>query len=154
MDAEVRWIETEELADDDNNDGEDDEPDLGTLFADPDPFDTFDFCFGTTTARPIKIRGHKMENGQTLHSTGLTLWRASPLLCEYMVSQQHVLVHQKTVLEVGEYVICVWILSKTLDCVLLIPPPLFQTHCTVYSWEQAWDCVGFLLTIWEPVVSF
>jgi hypothetical protein len=99
MDEEVRWIEAEELADDNNGEeDDDDEPDLGTLFADPDPFDTFHFTFGNT--RQIQIRGHKMENGQTLHSTGLTLWRASPLLCEYMVSQQD-LVRNKTVLEVG-----------------------------------------------------
>jgi predicted nicotinamide N-methyase len=70
---------------------------VGDLFADPDPFDTFDFQFGEIK---IHIQGHKMENGQTLHSTGLTLWRASPLLCQYMVSQQD-LIRERTVLEVG-----------------------------------------------------
>lgn len=92
---EVRWIEAEELTDNSNN-GEHDEPDMGDLFADPDPFDTFDFSFGEIQ---IHIQGHKMENGQTLHSTGLTLWRASSLLCDYMISHQGC-IRTRTVLEV------------------------------------------------------
>jgi predicted nicotinamide N-methyase len=41
--------------------------------------------FIETTAQ-ITVVGNKAENGQTLHSTGLTLWRASQLLTDYLVA--------------------------------------------------------------------
>ena len=90
----MRWIESEGLS------GNDESDDLvGDLFADPDPIDTFHFDFNSGKIH-ITLQGHKAENGQTLHSTGLTLWRASPLLCEYMVSEQDC-IRERTVLEVG-----------------------------------------------------
>uniref|UniRef100_A0A7S1Y3T4 Calmodulin-lysine N-methyltransferase n=1 Tax=Grammatophora oceanica TaxID=210454 RepID=A0A7S1Y3T4_9STRA len=93
---------------------------MGDLFADPDPRDIFQFTFHqstnnnnnnnnsettgekndlTSSSIHVKLSGYKMENGQILRSTGLTLWTASPRLCEYLVTtttnnnQQH---HQAT----------------------------------------------------------
>lgn len=88
-----RWIEAEYNASGDD----DDEPDVGDLFADPDPYDTFVHEFGP---HKIVLRGYKAENGQTIPSTGLTLWRASPLLCEFL-EQNVSLIQTKRVLELG-----------------------------------------------------
>jgi predicted nicotinamide N-methyase len=82
------------------------------LFADPDPYETFTYQWnitvdnpavvvstvGATTQLPavvtpqqqhltidISVTGHKAENGQTLHSTGLTVWRASQILADWLV---------------------------------------------------------------------
>ena len=48
----------------------------------------------------IHLFGIKAENGQMLHSTGLTLWRASSLLCQFMASHPN-MIRQKSVLEVS-----------------------------------------------------
>jgi predicted nicotinamide N-methyase len=118
----VRWIEAESkhmegtcrparnAADTEADAGSDDDdsPDMGDLFADPDPLDTFQFEYTlpqntvneTENTVSITLTGHKAELGQTLHSTGLTLWRASELLCDYMV-RTHTTVQQKNVLELG-----------------------------------------------------
>jgi predicted nicotinamide N-methyase len=37
------------------------------------------------TTIDISVTGHKAENGQTLHSTGLTVWRASQILADWLV---------------------------------------------------------------------
>jgi predicted nicotinamide N-methyase len=83
------------------------------LFADPDPYETFTYQWninvdrttlqssdgpvvgGTTipnsspplptTTIGVSVTGHKAENGQTLHSTGLTVWRASQILADWLV---------------------------------------------------------------------
>ena len=148
---EVHWIEAEELSTDKKEN--DNEPDVGDLFADPDPFDRFDFQFGETIQ--IHLQGHKMENGQTLHSTGLTLWRASPLLCEYMTLHQD-FIRGRTVLEV-----C-YVHHRRKKCDIVCYS-FFINIYTVYrmctynttghSWEQVWDYVVFLLIIWEPIGS-
>lgn len=123
----VRWIEAEsphmdgtcavtrrDVDADADAGSDDDSPDMGDLFADPDPLDTFHFEYAlpehetlnpTKTVIPIKtvnitLTGHKAELGQTLHSTGLTLWRASELLCDYMIVQ-NTAIQQKNVLELG-----------------------------------------------------
>jgi predicted nicotinamide N-methyase len=132
----VRWIEAEskhmegtckaastgnaDNADADaeaDDDDDDDTPDMGDLFADPDPLDTFHFEYAlppvntesvnetknvneTKHTVSIILTGHKAELGQTLHSTGLTLWRASELLCDYMIRTSTAL-EQKNVLELG-----------------------------------------------------
>lgn len=92
MTEDVRWIETECETQDD-----DDEPDVGDLFADPDPYDTFVHQVGF---HKIVLRGYKAENGQTIPSTGLTLWRAAPLLCDFM-QQNASLIEDQRVLELG-----------------------------------------------------
>jgi predicted nicotinamide N-methyase len=97
----------------DDDDDDDDSPDMGDLFADPDPLDTFHFEYTlprnetavteTKNIVSITLTGHKAELGQTLHSTGLTLWRASELLCDYMIrqSQSSNTLQRKHVLELG-----------------------------------------------------
>ena len=103
---EGRWIESQAMNDDD-----DDDAGLTDLFSDPDPLDTFVLSYElppprdqptttTTTTTTIALSGHKAELGQTLHSTGLTLWRASELLSKYLV-QPAVVVHNQRVLELG-----------------------------------------------------
>jgi predicted nicotinamide N-methyase len=133
-DDDVRWIEAESMqgaptgdasADASGSGSDDESPDMGDLFADPDPLDTFHFEWTVPVPLPackvvpveqqqqqqqqedpkdltspsnsdnsnstktktvrITLSGHKAELGQTLHSTGLTLWRASELLCNYMI---------------------------------------------------------------------
>jgi SAM-dependent methyltransferase len=118
-DDDVRWIEAESMqgaptgdASADDAGSDDESPDMGDLFADPDPFDTFHFEWTVPLPQQqkhaahtveeeqqneipnelsshktvsITLSGHKAELGQTLHSTGLTLWRASELLCDYMI---------------------------------------------------------------------
>ena len=101
-----------------------DESGFCSMFADPDPYDTFKFTFPlpstteapddddddddatatttttTTTTTTIILHGHKAELGQTLASTGLTHWRASSLLCSFLSHRPH-LVRSLTVLELG-----------------------------------------------------
>lgn len=99
------------------DDDDDDEVDWGMnhqLFADPDPIQDFhlewqvpgDPNSGSTSTISIDLRGHKPENGQTLSSTGLTLWRGSELLCQYLLQHAQELFHvnhagSTTVLELG-----------------------------------------------------
>ena len=94
---EANWLCSEERNEKDNKDEE--EFFAFDIFADPDPYDTFLFTFGEGIN--LKLKGIKQENGQTLNSTGLTLWRASPKLCEYMVSNA-ILVKGEKVLEVSK----------------------------------------------------
>lgn len=104
-----RWIEAEyvsTIGDPSYND----EPDVGDLFADPDPYDTFKHQFGP---HKIELRGYKEENGQTIPSTGLTLWRAAPLLCEFLHDNAE-LVQGKRVLELGAGLGLVGILAEKL----------------------------------------
>jgi len=117
---EERWIEMEaDAIDDDDN-----EPKIQDLFADPDPYDTFRFNFRpalTTKDAPtdddaraqevdggeevaeeiaITLEGIKAENGQLLNSTGLTLWKASSLLCDFLCANP-LLVRGRRVVELG-----------------------------------------------------
>lgn len=113
--SEAPWVE---MASDGEGDGEG----FNGMFDDPDPFDTFvhtfnlpsgadametiegkdghlsDVCAETVT---IVLRGHKAENGQTLNSTGLTLWRAAPILCQFLINNSDLYVRNKCVLELG-----------------------------------------------------
>ena len=93
-----RWIEAESMK------KEDDEDDEGfdSLFQDPDPFDTFifDWQFRQRDIH-LELKGHKQELGQTLNSTGLTLWRASNILCDFMLQRAEEFVEGKTILEVS-----------------------------------------------------
>ncbi len=100
-----------------NNNGHNEDLCLDDLFMDPDPYETFTLqwkilyiqndgraicgsigeegtgsngscCVIETTAQ-ITVVGNKAENGQTLHSTGLTLWRASQSLTDYLVAEHN-----------------------------------------------------------------
>jgi len=70
------------------------------LFADPDPYDVFVKTFLLPDEVTITLHGMKAENGQTLDSTGLTLWKASHEMCSFLTCHSN-LVKQKTVLELG-----------------------------------------------------
>jgi hypothetical protein len=50
----------------------------------------------------IELKGYKAELGQTLHSTGLTLWRASELLCNFILRKREQFVLNKKILEVSK----------------------------------------------------
>ncbi|GKY90519.1 hypothetical protein MPSEU_000025600 [Mayamaea pseudoterrestris] len=93
-----RWIEAESM----KNQDDDDEEEFGSLFQDPDPYDTFDFKW-THQGRDIclQFKGHKQELGQTLNSTGLTLWRASNILCDFMLLHAADYVVNKNIIELG-----------------------------------------------------
>jgi hypothetical protein len=75
----------------------DENDDMVAMFADPDPHEVFEFEFSSSLK--IQLDGQKQENGQLLHSTGLTLWGASELLCKYLLDHTE-LVRAKRVLEV------------------------------------------------------
>lgn len=51
-----------------------------------DKYDNFEINFGEESERPVNftVKGVKRELGQTLYSTGLTVWRAAYHLCEYI----------------------------------------------------------------------
>ena len=104
-----------------NDDALDDVPEMGDLFADPDPYDIFLRTYrvrcgnigektpATATGGgqeeefddlTVSLRGVKAENGQTIRSTGLTLWRASDLLCRYLCSHPSA-VRGQSVAELG-----------------------------------------------------
>ena len=44
----------------------------------------------------FQVNGVKRELGQTLSSTGLTIWRAAEHLCEYMVNQPQRFMNRKS----------------------------------------------------------
>lgn len=90
------------------------------LFADPDPFEMFNFDFTLPSNNhqdnevdssnnniskrtlPLKIKGYKTDAEQVWQSTGLTLWRASHYLCEYQIEHySELFTSNKRVLELG-----------------------------------------------------
>jgi hypothetical protein len=98
-----RWIESESMK------HQDDEEDEGfdSLFQDPDPYDIFRFNWKHDSRDiQLQLRGHKQELGQTLNSTGLTLWRASNILCDFMLQHAANYVMNKKVLEVCYCYMC------------------------------------------------
>jgi len=126
---EEEWIESYGW-----NDDKEEEDGLGDLFADPDPHETFHFTFKArtdirdrTTERSnasvinIALRGYKAENGQTLNSTGLTLWRASNILYDYLLNHSGQMIQEKSVLELGAGLGICGILAHKLgaSCVVL-----------------------------------
>jgi predicted nicotinamide N-methyase len=107
----------DDLLDDSDDDEHDDASGWTDLFSDPDPMDEFHFRFElpidhasdgddisaaqdeSNRSIDIHLVGYKAELGQTLHSTGLTLWRASSLLCDFLL-QHPGYVRGKSVVEV------------------------------------------------------
>jgi predicted nicotinamide N-methyase len=94
--VEDEWIEMKE-----------DEDGFGNLFAHPDPYETFLHNFvlpqenGEEKEVAITLVGRRADEAQTLSSTGLTLWRAAPILCNHLISNSESLVKNKTILELG-----------------------------------------------------
>ena len=115
---EERWIEFEVCRLE-----EDEKEDNFNLFGDPDPYEQFEFSFpkgGNVDTNndnsndndndnsnindkneiSITLRGYKHEHERIFDSTGLTLWRASKLLCDFLCSNSYY-VENKNVLELG-----------------------------------------------------
>jgi predicted nicotinamide N-methyase len=88
-DAQIRW--TDDMVRRDDDDDDDAPPDV---FA-PNPHQTFTF-------QNIQLHGYTYESDQTWNSTGLTIWKASEYLSQYLLSeQQQRLLPDKRVLELG-----------------------------------------------------
>ena len=75
-----------------------DETGLWSLFQEQDKYQTFQYSFGDDDIR-ISLKGRKAEDGQILKSTGLTVWRASSLLCDFLYENVDT-VKNRSVLEV------------------------------------------------------
>lgn len=83
----------------------DDEGGFGDIFANPDPYETFHHTFlipeeAGDKEIQITLVGRRADEAQLLSSTGLTLWRAAPILCNYLINNSE-LVKNKTILELG-----------------------------------------------------
>jgi predicted nicotinamide N-methyase len=101
-DDQIRFSDCEDDDDDDDRSLNDEEA-LIDPFADPDPFQVFSFHFLHTKngeTIDIDLRGYKPDSDQVWKSTGVTLWRASEHLCNYMVEHSE-LFPNKRVLELG-----------------------------------------------------
>lgn len=96
------WVEAdglEEESSDSKQQQDDGDMGLGNLFADPDPYETFKYLMRDNRFM-VTLEGVKAENGQTLQSTGRTLWRAAPQLCDFLQADPE-RVRGKRVLEIG-----------------------------------------------------
>ena len=119
---ETEWIEMRD--DEDENESYF----TNNMFANPDPYQTFihhfdlphhqniDQSFSSISSSPpppppttttpsttisITLIGRRADEAQLLSSTGLTLWRAAPMLCHYLISNSKLYVQNKTILELG-----------------------------------------------------
>lgn len=89
MPAETRWIDAWirwERTDDDEEEKEEEEQADETPSP---PTDTFSFAYHKTSTTPtttieIHLQGFPSDSEQTWNSTGLTLWRSSASLCDYL----------------------------------------------------------------------
>jgi len=119
-DDSIRWTE-EENARDRILEGDEEDEDYGemnrSIFQDPDPTTLFRYQFGvppSTLANQegsesgtptehdkleIELYGYKEESDEIWRSTGLTIWKASKYLCDFILQERHQL-HNKQILEV------------------------------------------------------
>jgi predicted nicotinamide N-methyase len=121
--TEKRWIESESNGrqhkkmnhTDEDDDAEDDAVDgLDGLFADPDPYQEFEYQWGSSIR--LQLSGYKAELGQTLHSTGLTAWKAAEILAHYLLANATSLQKQQTILELGAGIgVCGILASKIVE---------------------------------------
>lgn len=97
IDAWIRWERNSKDCYGSDDDEEDDDS------ASVAPTDTFSFHYSTEEEGPIDIvlRGYHADSEQTWNSTGLTLWRSSHHLCEYLVRQREILKPNGRILELG-----------------------------------------------------
>ena len=85
--VETEWVEMKPENDDEG---------FGGMFDDPDPYETFTHSFRDGDEDiVITLKGHSAENGQTLNSTGLTLWRAAPVLSNFLLTNKSTYVENK-----------------------------------------------------------
>lgn len=117
-DDRIRWTEDADKEESDNEEEEEEECAYVDPFKDPDPFDTFSFRFPSPRATnkstndeeqderdiEINLRGYKKEADAVWKSTGLTIWRASEHLCQYMVKHSEML-QGKRILEVRRKIV-------------------------------------------------
>ena len=68
----------------------------------------------SSSSLTVKLKALHPSTGQTLSSTGLTLWRAAPQLCEYLTTNASTFISNKRVLELGSGVGLVGILASYL----------------------------------------
>jgi len=135
-DARIRWPEDDVVDKNQPNsscsDNDEDENPFDP-FADSDPNEIFHFRFVTSRNGSItstnhieeettnsddesihlEIHGYKTDSDQVWESTGLTLWKASKYLCDYMVKHADKLRGQR-ILEVSEATDCRHNYSKIL----------------------------------------
>mmetsp|Transcript_11898 Transcript_11898/g.22290 ORF Transcript_11898/g.22290 Transcript_11898/m.22290 type:complete len:261 (-) Transcript_11898:63-845(-) len=102
MDEEERWIEDESVkseADEKEEGGEDIPMGSFDLFSTDrkDPKDEFQLTIGKVS---IKLNGIKSRYPHLLESTGMTLWRGSEKLCQFLSDNPNV-VRDKYVIELG-----------------------------------------------------
>lgn len=98
-DDRIRWTEDDHDHDDRKPsipqvDDDDEGACLFDPFADADPFDTF-------TYQNVTVRGYKRDADAVWQSTGLTLWRASEYLCDYLAENPRRLLRRRRILELG-----------------------------------------------------
>lgn len=106
---EHHWIESYgndyDILDNEKKMEHDDDPLEFRMFNDPDPYDTFLRTFtlvhDNNREVTLSLSGIKEENGQTLNSTGLTIWRASTYLCNFLARNSS-MIQGKRVLEVSK----------------------------------------------------
>ena len=142
-DSQIRWLDDKVPGEeDDTNASDDDEEDEMPFdpFADPDPTEVFRFRFvaktqkGRKSSAPgtaieaagssddgtesinLNIHGYKTGSDAVWQSTGLTLWKASTYLCDYMVEHVDELCGER-VLEVSMQFIQV--LRRAIRCNLV-----------------------------------
>ena len=106
-DDKIRWPDDKDPKDDDDEDDEEEDRPFMDPFKDPDPTDTFSFRFRNSLCDQgdsnivIELSGYKHDSDEVWQSTGLTLWRASEHLCNYMVQHADML-QDKRILEVSK----------------------------------------------------
>jgi hypothetical protein len=157
----------DDLLDDSDDDDNDDASGWTDLFSDPDPMDEFHFRFELPVGRAsdgddisaaqdesnrsidIHLVGYKAELGQTLHSTGLTLWRASSLLCDFLL-QHPGHVRGKSVVEVRDPRLGRGTLAASAQFMLCRG----SAHTGVRSLSSAWRRTGTVRHPCQPPAGF
>ena len=115
--CEERWIECEEIYESSKDDSSHAD-DYYNIFSESDVYQSFYFTVDHSTtpdeyhferhssstvpqASSIVLRGVKTEYGQIINSTGLTLWRASTILCNFLCTNYKSCIVDKSILELG-----------------------------------------------------
>ena len=101
---EQEWIEAPSgWGDNEEGDHRDnDQNDMIDIFGSTDTSErfTYEIKLDNKTVKTIRLEGYKLDSDETDHSTGVTLWQASPRLAKYLQSHTEIC-KGKTVLEVG-----------------------------------------------------
>ena len=90
-------------SDDEEEEEEEEECTMIDPFKDPDPTKTFSFHFSLSdddNAIDIDLKGYKKEADQVWKSTGLTIWRAAEMMCNYMIDHSELVTEKHKIIEV------------------------------------------------------